>query len=98
MTEEISKNGTDAPEQGADVSAALTDLVFTVNADALENMTLGEWAAFNDPGGDAHGFIAALKRVTTGLDVASLRIVDLPLVATRIGEAVEAARAPKNSG
>ena len=98
MTEEIGKNRTDAPEQDAGVAAALPNLVFTINADALDNMTLGEWAAFNDPEGDPHGFVAALKRVTTGLDVASLRIVDLPLVATRIGEALEAARAPKNSG
>jgi len=76
----------------------LDDLVFTVNVEALDDMTIGQSAALLTPDKvPLYLLIEALDALTDGIDVWALRKEDLELVANRIGAAFEARRASKNS-
>lgn len=87
------------PDDVLDPGEELDDLVFTVNVDALDDMTIGQSAALLTPDKvSLYLLVEALDALTDGIDVWALKKDDLELVASRIGEAFEARRASKNSG
>lgn len=87
------------PDDALDPGEKLDDLEFTVDVEALDDMTIGQSAALLNPDKvPLYLLIEALDALTDGIDVWALRKEDLELVANRIGEAFEARRASKNSG
>lgn len=87
------------PDDVLEPGEELDDLVFTVNVDALDDMTIGQSAALLTPDKvPLYLLIEAFDALTNGIDVWALKKNDMELVAERIGEAFEARRAPKNSG
>ncbi|GAH75883.1 unnamed protein product [marine sediment metagenome] len=85
------------PDQVIDAGQELPDLEFTVNVDALDDLTIGQSAALLTPDKvPLYLLIEAIDALTDGVDVWALKKEDLELVAERIGEAFEVRRASKN--
>ena len=84
------------PDQIMNPGQELPDLEFTVNLDALDDLTIGQYAALQNPATNLFMLIGAIEALTEGLDVPSLRKDDLALVSERISEAIEFRRASKN--
>lgn len=86
------------PDQVLDPGQELPDLVVNVNLGALDDMTMGQYAALQTPDKvPLYNLIGAIDALTIDLDVYSLKKDELSLVAERIGEALEFRRAGKNS-
>lgn len=85
------------PDQIVDAGQELPDLVVNVNIDALDDMTMGQYAALQTPDKvPLYLLCEAIDALTTELDVYALKKGELALVAERIGEALEFRRASKN--
>ena len=85
------------PEQVLDPGQELPDLVVNVNIDALDDMTMGQYAALQTPDKvPLYNLIGAIDALTVDLDVYALKKDELALVAEKIGEALEFRRASKN--
>ena len=87
-----------APDQIMDPGQELPDLKFTVKIEALDDLTIGQYAALQNPSTNLFLLIEAIEALTEGLDVSSLKSDGLTLVSERIAEAIEFRRASKNSG